>query len=137
MKDAFDPELYDLYARTAYSVRDGEGKEIIFTIQEASNLPDLKGRRFAIVTAWNPMNKPLSRDENVKRNRELETCLRRTSYVFYPSLGVLGDHSEESFTVEEIPESEALELGSLFGQYAIVFSGEEGCRLIRCPLRGL
>jgi len=137
MKELFDPGIYDLYERTTYSVRGRDGLEIFFTIRDALNVPGIKGLVFAIITAWNPMNEKLGLDENRRRNEELQRHLRRTDYVFYPSRGVLGDHCEESFTVENMPESEALRLGSLFEQYAVVVQDAVGCRLIRCPPQGL
>lgn len=137
MKNFFDPGIYDLYERTTYSIRGVDGREIFFTVREALETPGLKGRLFAVLTAWNPMNKKLALEENRRRNEELLRELRCTPYVFYPSRGALGHHFEESFTVEDMPESEALRLGSLFEQYAVVVADAEGCRLIRCPLRGL
>lgn len=137
MKDFFDPVIYDLYERTTYSVRGLDGLEIFFTVRDAFKVPGLKDRAFAILTAWNPMNKKLGLDENRLRNENLQGYLRRTHYVFYPSRGVLGDHYEESFTVENMPESEALRLGTLFEQYAVVVQDAGGCRLIRCPVQGV
>lgn len=136
MKELFDPGIYDLYERTTYSVRGTDGREIFFTVRGAADVPGLKDRTFAILTAWNPMNKKLGLEENRCRNEELQRQLRRTNYVFYPSRGFLGDYYEESFTVENMPESEALRLGSLFEQYAVVVQDAGGCRLIRCPVRG-
>ena len=129
----FDPGIYDLYARTTYTVRDESGQEVFFNLKSAKELPLLRRKQFAVVTAWNPMNRRLSAHENEVRNEQLESELQKTPYVFYPTIGVLGEHFEKSFTVEKIPESEAVRMGSLFEQYAILINDSLGCRLVRCP----
>ncbi len=133
MNESFDPEIYDLYSRTTYSVRDEEGREVFFTPRQASESPLLKRKFFVVLTAWNPMNKRLGTRENRARNRLLEMELKKTPYVFYPTLGTLEEHREESFTVEGMPESEGARLGALFEQYAILVNDSQGCRLVRCP----
>lgn len=136
MKKDFDPALFDLYSRTTYAVRGRNGREVFFKIHEAGRNRSLKGKCFAIVTAWNPGSRLLSEEENRKRNRRLERELSKTPYVFYASRGFLDMHSEESYTVEGMTEKEACSLGSRFGQYAVVVSDKEGCRLVRCPRKG-
>lgn len=131
--EEFDPGLLDLYTRTTYSVRSKNGRQIFFSLKSAERLKSLKGRKFSIITAWNPMNRPLGKCANQSRNRQLKKELTRAGYHFYPSMGSLDEHAEESFTVENMNEEEALRFGARFAQYAVLVADEKGCRLVRCP----
>lgn len=127
-----DRELWDAYRRTTYCVHDDAGTPVFFTLKD----PDLKSRvprkRFAVITAWNPMNQPRSKEENRGRNAELERVLKKTGWKFYPTAGATEDHCEESFTIEGIGREEALALGRDFGQHAILYSENAEPRVYEC-----
>lgn len=125
-------EILEVYRKTEFMVRDLDGSPVNFRVCDTPPNPVLKGRRFAVITAWNPGNVPLAEGENRRRNRELDLLLRIPNYKFYPSVGRLGDHFEESFTVEDISEIDAVEYGKDFGQYAILYNDEGGARIVIC-----
>ena len=76
---------------------------------------------FAILTAWNPNNQPLSLKENTLRNEQLFEKLLECGYPFDEALGYLDEHSEESYCIYEIKFEEAVELAKTFKQYAIFY----------------
>src|SRR5437870_2704866 len=62
------------------------------------------------------------------QNDKLEEMIKVHGYIYYPSIGATVDHSEESFTVENISEADAVFLGSSFEQSAILFNDARGPR---------
>lgn len=76
---------------------------------------------WAFITAWNPGGQIASPNQNQSRNAALSA--RLANFPSYPGRGV-GDfdtHTEDSFLVLGISESEALTLAREFGQNAILF----------------
>ena len=122
--------ILDIYNRTQFMVRDEGGEDVNFTVGDKKYPKVVLQKQFAIITAWNPMNSELTIEENRNRNTELEKAIKEQNYYYYPSQGSLGDHSEESFTVEDIPMVDAEALGSEFEQYAVLFCDTEGPRFI-------
>ena len=116
-----DQTLLALYNRTQFMVRAEGGEPVYFTMGDATLPEAVRKKQFAIITAWNPMNNMMPLEENRSRNRELEDILKEQKYVYYPSLGTCEHHVEESFTIEQIPQADAVALGKRFGQHAIVF----------------
>ncbi len=127
-------EILELYRKTEFMVKDNHGTPVAFRVGDTPPNPVLMQKRFAIVTAWNPNNVVSSEEDNRRGNRTLEVLLRLSDFKFYPSVGRLGDHAEEGFTIEDIPEKEAVEFGKRFGQYAILFNDEKGPRFVFCEL---
>ena len=82
---------------------------------------------WAFITAWNPLPEILSKSENDERNKQLEKEIGERSLKYKKGLGKAddGSWSEESYFIENISIVEALELGKLYGQKAIVM-GERG-----------
>lgn len=128
-------EILEAYSKTEFMVKDLNGVPVTFRVCDSPPHPVLKQKRFAIITAWNQRNVVMPEEENKKRNRLLEFFLKISGYTFYASVGRLGDHAEESFTIEDIPEKEAVSFGSGFVQYAILFNDEKGPRFVYCKLR--
>ena len=128
----FENAILEAYEQTTFQVKDGSGKLISFTVKNWQTHPFLKNKRFAIITAFNPMNKVVSAAENQKNNLCLEQVLKEMGLLFYASVGALGDHSEESFTIEGITLSEARALGRRFEQYAILYCDQNGPYFSRC-----
>lgn len=122
----------NIYSETSFMARDADGAEITFT--KKGGVPLLiKDKQFAVITAWNPDNNQLTVEENKARNGLLENDLKKTKYVFYPSLGTGTDgHSEGSFTIEEISLTEAVEFGHKYGQHAIAYNDARGFVFERC-----
>jgi len=111
-------------------VREEGGDDVNFTVGDKEYPKAVLQKQFAIITAWNPMNRELTIDENRKRNIKLEEAIKKQKYNYYASKGSLEDHSEESFTIEDIPMADAEELGREFEQYAVLFCDREGPRFI-------
>ena len=123
-----DQQILDHYNRTQFMVQDEDGQPVYFHMGDAIVPPVLKKKQFAIITAWNPNNRELTLEENRLRNNKLEEMIHVRAYIYYPSIGATADHSEESFTVENISEADAVFLGSSFEQSAILFNDARGPR---------
>lgn len=123
-------KLLDLYSDTQFMVKDHEGNLVYFTVNTAKDFPVLKKKSFAVITAWNPHNRALSILENNVRNEALRKDITQSSHYFYPSAGTLGDHTEDSFTIEGISEKDATALGKKYDQHAILFNDIDGLRFV-------
>ena len=130
MSHESDQAILEIYNRTQFMVRDEGGRDIYFAVGDTEYPDVIEKKQFAIITAWNPMNGKLPVEENKGRNNELEAVLKEQNLHYYPSIGICGDHSEESFTVENISKDDAVSLGKRFGQHAIVYCDEEGLRFL-------
>lgn len=128
----FDEKILETYRNTTFHVKDRSGQLVPFTVKNSQACPVLKQKQFAVITAFNPMNEIKSEIENKRNSGLLEVELKKRAYTFYPTVGSLGDHAEESFTVENIPQEEAVSLGKQFRQYAILYCDRNGPRFIRC-----
>ncbi len=130
MSHGSDQAILEIYNRTQFMVRDQSDQPVYFTMGD-KKLPNVVTKKqFAIVTAWNPMNRELDRKENVRRNRELEGMLKEQKRCYYPSLGTCEHHAEESFTIESISQADAVGLGKRFEQHAILFCEGKGPRFL-------
>lgn len=127
-----DDNLIEIYRRTTYSVKDANGSLIDFVPAEDAKLPILLKKRFAIITAFNPMNQIQSPAVNEIAHECLRKELIKRPYEFYESMGRLEDHKELSFTVEGVSESEAISLAREFSQHAILYNDEQGIRFPLC-----
>jgi len=121
--------MKDIYDQTHFSIT--HNSDIIdFTIDTLPSSSPLD-KVFAILTAWNPNNLPLSLEENTVRNTQLFALLER-DYVFDRALGYLDGHSEESYCVYGIDFEEAIDLGKMFDQYAIFYRSMESVGYYGC-----
>ena len=111
--------MKDIYDQTHFKISHNS-VEIDFTIDTLPSISPLDVP-FAILTAWNPNNQPLSLKENNQRNTKLFVLLLDNNYRFDEALGYLDEHSEESYCIYEISFEEAIELGKTFEQYAIFY----------------
>ncbi len=130
-----DSQLLGIYKKTVFWVKDFNQRLVRFSSRTAARLPFLKKKKFAVLTAWNPMNRVLSLRTNRAYNRRLESDLKKTGYYFYKTTGSWQKHLEESYTVEGISERRAAALGAKYRQYAILYNDHRGVRFIRCPGR--
>lgn len=79
---------------------------------------------WAYITAWNPQSKPLSATENTQRNQALEKELQAKGLTYYTGKGVpdTGDWvPEESFLILGLSKKEAIKMGQVYEQKAIVW----------------
>lgn len=82
-----------------------------------------ESKTWAYITAYNPFSKKLSEDENIMRNKKLESLLIGNK-IFYSGRGesINGDWPpEESFLILEISRRDAIKFAKKFKQNAIVF----------------
>lgn len=129
-----ESEWEALYRQTIFQVKDFSGNLVCFTANSAEQYPFLKKKKFAVVTAFNPMNRKTSLAENMKSNALLEADLIREGYLFYATDGALDGHLEKSFTIEGISETQAVEIGLKYRQHAILYNDDRGVRFVRCRL---
>lgn len=113
--------MKEIYDNTHFRISHN-GEEIDFTIDTLPTYAPFNAP-FAILTAWNPNNQPLSLEENTARNEQLFEKLLEYGYPFDEALGYLNDHSEESYCIYNITFEKAIELAKSFEQYAIFYRG--------------
>lgn len=108
-----------IYDQTHFRISHNS-EEVDFTIDTLPSFAPFN-EPFAILTAWNPNNQPLSLEENTQRNEQLFETLLERGYGFDEALGYLDEHSEESYCIYGIKFEEAIELARAFEQYAIFY----------------
>lgn len=112
--------MKDIYDNTHFRISHN-AEEIDFTIDTLPSYAPFD-KPFAILTAWNPNNQPLSLEENTLRNETLFEKLLEYGHPFDEALGYLDKHSEESYCIYGIGFEDAIELAKMFEQYAIFYS---------------
>lgn len=122
--------MKDIYDQTHFSITH-KSNIIDFTIDTLPSDAPLD-KAFAILTAWNPNNQPLSLEENTVRNTQLFALLLDRGYAFDEALGYLDEHSEESYCIYGITFDEAIDLGKMFDQYAIFYRSIESVGYYAC-----
>lgn len=122
-----------IYDQTHFRITHN-GEAIDFTIDTLPSTSPLD-QPFAILTAWNPDNVALSHDDNTLRNEQLFETLLERGYRFEEALGYLKDHSEESYCIYGITFEEAIELGTMFEQYAIFYRSAKVVGYYECATK--
>ncbi len=79
-------------------------------------------KKWAFITAYNPLPKILSDDENKTRNKQLRQDAENLGFQVYTGYGISKDKcwKEDSFLIVGIDKIEAIQLGAKYGQLAIV-----------------
>lgn len=121
-----DKELISAYQETEYRVRNPS-----FCIRIGALHPELDSwlicrgySTWAYITAWNPGSRRLSKEENNRRQAELQADLKSGGWQSFAGAGVHpkgGWEAEESFWIPGISLDAALSLAKKFGQNALVF----------------
>ena len=104
--------------------------DTVFLDADAANgFPD----SFAIITAFNPMDRILSQEENKKRNQHLLGDLKLKGHYGGTIIGSSPDftHQEPSI-IAAAPKIEGLELGMKFDQRAIFWISKDRLEIIEC-----
>ena len=93
-------------------------------------------KKFAILTACNPMDEILKKTENKKLNQGLRRALSEFEMPTYNIIGSSPDlnHQEPSFLIE-IPENQAIEVAASFNQRAIFWVSNDQMEIIECSTR--
>jgi hypothetical protein len=93
-------------------------------------------RNWAFITAFNPASLPRTREENIARQQQLESTLRKERRTFFPGEGIGDDPQwppEQSVLVLDIDRATAGELAKEFGQNAILAGDERAVpELVDC-----
>jgi len=78
--------------------------------------------QWAFITAYNPLPKILSDNENKSRNNQLKQDAENLGFQVYTGYGIAKDKSwrEDSFLIVGIDKKAAIQLGAKYGQLAIV-----------------
>lgn len=79
-------------------------------------------KQWAFITAYNPLPKILSDNENKSRNSKLKQDAEKLGFQVYTGYGIAKNKSwkEDSFLIVGIDKKEAIQLGAKYGQLAIV-----------------
>jgi deoxyadenosine/deoxycytidine kinase len=81
-----------------------------------------KNNGWAFITAYNPLPEILTGEENKKRNKDLESQIKKSGYKYFKAVGK-GENNweEESFLIINITKEHAMELGKKYSQLAILY----------------
>jgi hypothetical protein len=123
--------LEQLYRDALYEV-DLPGGTVVFRIGEAA--PAGLPVPLALVTAFNPGTSRPCEEVNQAANRRLEAEVTRRGWPSFPARGrdEAATHIEPSFAISGISREDALALGKMFGQAAVVFVDGDRVRLLWC-----
>ena len=135
--------LWAAYRRTVFEARTPLGLIEIRVDQRHEDLDRLLERTghesWCLITAWNPGSRPLSLEENRRRNALLRDQIVREGRPFHEGIGRGEDPKwapEESFLVLGVARDEAIELGRSWGQIAVVWGERgKGAELVGCHAR--
>lgn len=111
--------LHQAFLNTTYRVL----KRPIINLKINQLHPELDYlKNWAFITAWNPLSKNLSLEDNQKRNQSLEEDIKVLGLKYYSAIGISQDEkwSEESFFIENIELVKANELALKYDQWAFV-----------------
>ncbi|HEY1123844.1 MAG TPA: DUF3293 domain-containing protein [Haloferula sp.] len=90
-------------------------------------------KKFAIITGWNPMDRPTSGAENIREDEALRRSLELKARPYFRATGCSPDlsHREPGWGAE-ITKEEAIALGRRFNQRAIWWVENGNLTLIGC-----
>jgi hypothetical protein len=120
-------ELINAYTNTEYRVYNPPMViKIGFENQELNDLVhSLNKTSWAYITAFNPFSKSLSKEENLKRHKELKVKI--ANYKFFEGEGVGEDKTwEPEISCLVVSHEEAIAIGNFFEQNAIVMGDING-----------
>ena len=119
--------LWEQYRCTKFWVNDPSRRFYIVVGEHSPELDRLltshRAKEWAYITAHNPGSRRMSAKDNDLRNQRLLTRIERQGYSYLKGEGVGGDSDwppEESYLIIGLSRSDAIRLGSEFGQNAIV-----------------
>ena len=112
-----EKDLIEIYKENEFLLKT-ETEDLWFSITKPLD-EVYYSRKFAILTAWNPNNKPTTDTENSAANMKLKADLSK--YEVLDSIGKYNDHKEESYLVYDISIKDSLALGLKYKQYSIFY----------------
>ncbi len=131
MTDARDEELMRIFEGAGYDVLMPEGRvTLLHKRAPVGASGPIRGRRLAIVTAYNPSHARPSEAWNVAANERLRAEIGRRNLAWHEAVGYERSidakegtprHGEPSFAVLDVDVAVGVELGHLFDQAAIFY----------------
>lgn len=133
-----DQNLLRSYLSTIYELPSPDGLVRVSLDGEGANsggdLPELLGRRFAVLTAYNPRSMLLPRKVNEQRHQVMRELLILGCYRVEQCVGYEDEPDvswrEPAWLVHDIDRQEAVDFGRTFRQNTIVFCDGERPELI-------
>ena len=107
----------NIYKENNFKIHD-----IVFT-KDTLKGTSLFLKSFAILTAWNPMNKQIRLKENIQRNNMLKNDIK--NYNFVDAVGFLDEYYENSFCIYDITFKKAIFLAKKYEQYSIFYNNNK------------
>lgn len=127
-----DLPLLEAYHQTNYKFDD-----TVLNIDKRSSKAASLFQPFApagglFITAWNPLGKELTVEENRQANQRLKNELLRQGYKVIEGYGESsdGEHREDSFFAYPIDKDTSLTLCCTFEQNAVVYITSEGLPIL-------
>ena len=127
-----DQPLLEAYRQTNYKF-----DNTVFNIDKSSSKAASLFQPFApvgglFITAWNPLWKELTVEENRQANQRLKNELLRQGYKVIEDYGESpdGEHREDSFFAYPIDKDTSLTLCCTFEQNAVVYITSEGLPIL-------
>jgi hypothetical protein len=123
------------YLEALFDVEAPNGTATLSVGCSGVDLPrSLRGRRLAVITAYNPGPARPGEAANRRANQRLREAIEAAGWTYWSALGrsPSGDHAEPSFAVLDISADRARDLGARFDQACIFYwDGMQG-RLVWC-----
>lgn len=123
-----EKDLIEIYKENEFLLKTNK-EELWFSITNPLDQV-YYSRIFAILTAWNPNNKPTTDTENSTTNKMLKADLSK--YEILDSIGKYNDHQEASYLVYDISLKDSLALGLKYKQYSIFYNDTNELSYIEC-----
>ena len=123
-----EKDLIEIYKKNMFLLK-VNNQDLWFSLNKPLEIA-YYSRRFAILTAWNPNNKPTTDTENLTANKMLEADLSK--YEVLNSIGQYNEHQEDSYLVYDISLEEALTLGVKYNQYSVFYNNTMELSYVEC-----
>ena len=123
-----EKDLIEIYKKNMFLLK-VNNQNLWFSLNKPLEI-DYYNRNFAILTAWNPNNKPTTDTENSTANQMLKADLSK--YETSNSIGKYNNHQEDSYLVYNISLEEALVLGVKYNQYSIFYNDTIVLSYVKC-----
>ncbi|MDQ7060912.1 MAG: DUF3293 domain-containing protein [Sulfurimonas sp.] len=123
-----EKDLIEIYKDNTFLLKT-ETDDLWFSLNNPLDKVHYKNK-FAILTAWNPNNKPTSDTENQEANEMLRIDLKE--YTILDSMGKYKEHQEVSYLVYDISFEDTLALGVKYKQYSVFYNDTNELSYIEC-----
>jgi hypothetical protein len=124
-------ELIQIYRKNEFLLPDNN-QDLWFSLEQPLKKSYYE-KKFAILTAWNPNNRPTSDAENIEANNLLKEELN--AYEVVDSMGRYENHQEASYLVYDIPLEKVLSLGTKYKQYSIFYNDTKQLSYFECSTK--